>query len=98
MKRAVFPLHEDWVTVTCESSSTCYGYPMDPWRLKVQRPDGSREDDRIFDDLRTTLFAARWLLAGRSNVRLAITVPPNASEAERYFISQIGNHVTTGWA
>jgi hypothetical protein len=69
----------------------------DRWRLKIQRPGGTREADRAFADLSFTLFALRQILAARPGLRIAITVPPDATEEERYFISQIANRSTEEW-
>jgi hypothetical protein len=63
------------------------------WRLKLHNPDGVREDDRRFDDLKTTLAAARVIRAKRPDLRLVVTVPPDASEEDRDRVRQIGTYL-----
>jgi hypothetical protein len=70
--------------------------PPPRWRLKLVKPDGSREADRHFHDLRTLLAAVALLREERPDVRLIITVPLEASNEDRSLIEQIANRVPRG--
>jgi hypothetical protein len=67
--------------------------PPPRWRLKLVKPDGSRESDRHFHDLRTLLAAAGLLREERPDVRLVITVPVEASDKDREIIKTIADRV-----
>jgi hypothetical protein len=66
--------------------------------LKIRFPDGTRETNRIFDNIGSTLRIARWILAACPDLRIAITVPPNATEAERYFVTRSKIESQTNWS